>query len=111
LFTRWVRRRYPSIRAHAFAFAQIRRFCQLPTAGNRFIDLFFLPAALRGHRLGTEIIEAAEAEAKRKGCSTAVLYTITFQAPGFYERRGYGVLCRIECRPPGHTRICMTKML
>jgi len=35
--------------------------------GLFFIDLFFLPAALRGHRLGTEIMEAAEAEAKRRG--------------------------------------------
>lgn len=79
--------------------------------GLLFIDLFFLPEALRGNRLGTEIIEAAEAEAKKRGCSTAVLYTITFQAPGFYERRGYRVLGRIECPPPGHTRICMTKTL
>jgi GNAT superfamily N-acetyltransferase len=79
--------------------------------GLLFIDLFFLPEALRGNRLGTEIIEAAEAEAKQRGCSTAVLYTITFQAPGFYERRGYRVLGRIECPPPGHTRICMTKTL
>jgi type I restriction enzyme S subunit len=36
LFTRWVPRRRRSIRAHVIAFARIRRFCQLPTAGNRF---------------------------------------------------------------------------
>jgi GNAT superfamily N-acetyltransferase len=76
-----------------------------------FIDLFFLPQALRGKRLGTEVIETAEAEARKRGCSAAVLYTITFQAPGFYERRGYQVLGRIDCSPPGHTRICMTKTL
>jgi hypothetical protein len=40
-----------------------------------------------------------------------VLFTITFQAPGFYERCGYRVLGRIECPPPGHTRICMIKTL
>jgi len=39
------------------------------------------------------------------------LFTVTFQAPGFYERQGYQVLGRIECKPPGHTRICMTKKL
>lgn len=53
----------------------------------------------------------AEAEARRRGCSAAVLYTITFQAPGFYERRGYRLLGRIECQPPGHTRLWMTKSL
>jgi len=41
----------------------------------------------------------------------AVLYTITFQAPAFYERQRYRVLGRIECRPPGYTRLCMIKTL
>jgi GNAT superfamily N-acetyltransferase len=79
--------------------------------GLFFIDLFFLPRALRGNGVGSEVIRRAEAEAKERGCSTAVLYTITFQAPGFYERNGYRVLGRVECQPPGHTRFCMTKTL
>lgn len=79
--------------------------------GLLFIDLFFLPEALRGSGIGTQVIESAEGEARMRGCSAAVLYTITFQAPGFYERRGYRALGRIECRPPGHTRVCMTKSL
>lgn len=79
--------------------------------GLFFIDLIFLPDHLRGHGLGSKVMAAAEAEAKRRGCSAAVLYTITFQAPGFYERLGYQVLGRIECRPPGHSRVCMTKSL
>jgi len=79
--------------------------------GLFFIDLIFLPNELRGNRLGSEIMEAAEDEARKRGCTSAVLYTITFQAPDFYERQGYRVLGRIECPPPGHTRICMTKAL
>jgi GNAT superfamily N-acetyltransferase len=79
--------------------------------GLLFIDLFFLPKRLRKNRIGSQIINMAEAEATRRGCSRAVLFTVTFQAPGFYERQGYQVLGRIECDPPGHTRICMTKSL
>ena len=79
--------------------------------GKFFIDLLFLPRGLRGNGIATRIIEQAEAEARRRGCSAAVLYTISFQAPGFYERRGYRVLGRIECQQPGHTRLCMTKQL
>jgi len=79
--------------------------------GLFFIDLFFLPKALRGNGIGTQVIECAEAEARKRGCSTAVLYTITFQAPAFYERQGYRVLGRIECRPPGYPRLCMIKAL
>jgi GNAT superfamily N-acetyltransferase len=79
--------------------------------GLLFIDLFFIPKAPRGNGIGTQVIECAEAEARSRGCSAAVLYTITFQAPAFYERQGYRVLGRIECRPPGYTRLCMIKAL
>jgi GNAT superfamily N-acetyltransferase len=79
--------------------------------GRFFVDLFFLPESLRKNRIGSRIIRKAGDEAKRRGCSRAVLFTVTFQAPGFYERQGYEVLGRIECDPPGHTRICMTKRL
>jgi GNAT superfamily N-acetyltransferase len=79
--------------------------------GLLFIDLFFLPESLRRLGLGGRVIRAAEEEALRRGCSRAILFTVTFQAPGFYERQGYQALGRIECDPPGHTRICMTKKL
>lgn len=79
--------------------------------GLLFIDLFFLPESLRKHGIGSRVIRAAEDEATRRGCSRAVLFTVTFQAPGFYERQGYQVLGRLECDSPGHTRICMTKNL
>jgi GNAT superfamily N-acetyltransferase len=79
--------------------------------GLLFIDVFFLPESMRKHGIGSRVIRAAEAEAVRRGCSRAVLNTITFQAPGFYEREGYQVLARLECDPPGHTRVCMTKRL
>jgi GNAT superfamily N-acetyltransferase len=79
--------------------------------GLFFIDLLFLPDDARGQGIGSRVMEKAEEEAKRRGCSAAVLYTISFQAPGFYKRHGYQVLGRIEVEPPGHTRIYMTKRL
>ncbi len=77
--------------------------------GLFFVDLFFVPEIYRGCGIGSRILEKAEEEAKKRGCSAGVLFTITFQAPGFYERHGYRVLGRIECPPPGHTRLCMSK--
>ena len=56
-------------------------------------------------------VAMAEDEARLRGGSRAVPFTVMFQAPGFYERQGYQVFGRIECDPPGHTRICMTKRL
>ena len=79
--------------------------------GLLFIDLFFVPESLRRHGVGSRVIRAAEDEAVRRGGSRAILFTVTFQARGFYERQGYQALGRIECDPPGHTRICLTKKL
>ena len=75
------------------------------------IDRFFLPEGLRKQGLGSRILAAAEGEGARRGCSRAILSTLSFQAPGFYERQGWQVLGRIDCDPPGHTRFMMTKKL
>ena len=79
--------------------------------GLLFVDLFFLPDGLRGHRLGSDVMAKAEEEARRRGCRASVLYTISFQAPGFYERHGYRVFGTIPCDPPGTSRIFMVKDL
>jgi len=39
--------------------------------GILFVDLFYVPDALRGQRLGSRVLAAAEDEARRRGCSAA----------------------------------------
>jgi GNAT superfamily N-acetyltransferase len=75
------------------------------------VERFFLPEQSRRGRLGSRILAMAEEEARRRGCTHAVLSTIHFQAPGFYLKQGWEVAARIECEPPGHTRFYMTKKL
>ena len=75
------------------------------------VDRFFLPQDLRRARLGGRILAMAEEEARRRGCTRAVLSTLHFQAPGFYLKRGWEVAARIDCEPHGHTRFYMTKKL
>lgn len=79
--------------------------------GLLFLELFFLPEALRGAGLGAEVLRNFEEEGRRRGCRSAVLYTISFQAPGFYERNGWRRFGEIPCDPPGTSRIFMTKEL
>lgn len=79
--------------------------------GLLFLDLFYLPESLRGSGLGTEILKMFEDEGRRRGCRSGVLYTISFQAPGFYERNGWRRFGEIACDPPGTSRIFMTKEL
>jgi GNAT superfamily N-acetyltransferase len=79
--------------------------------GLLFLDLFYLPESLRGSGLGTQILKAFEDQGRRRGCRSAVLYTISFQAPKFYERNGWTAFGEIACDPPGTSRIFMTKSL
>lgn len=75
------------------------------------IDRFFLPEGLRKQGLGTRIINAAEEEGRRRGCIRALLTTLSFQAPGFYQRQGWKVLAELEGVAPAPTRFLMTKKL
>jgi GNAT superfamily N-acetyltransferase len=79
--------------------------------GLAFLDLFFVPEPLRGAGLGSEVLRLFEQEGRRRGCCSAVLYTISFQAPGFYQRNGWRRFGEIPCDPPGTSRIFMTKEL
>jgi GNAT superfamily N-acetyltransferase len=79
--------------------------------GLLFLDVFYLPKALRGSGLGSRILRMAEDEGRRRGCKAAVLYTISFQAPDFYRRHGWRIFGEIPCDPPGTSRVFMTKAL
>jgi len=77
--------------------------------GLMFIDLVYLPEILRGRDIGARMMALAEEEARRRGCRAGVLYTISFQAPEFYNRLGWRVFGEIPCDPPGTSRVFLTK--
>jgi GNAT superfamily N-acetyltransferase len=61
--------------------------------------------------LGGALLEAAEREARARGCERVVLATHSFQAPAFYARRGYTECGRADGYPRGHAQIYLTKSL
>jgi GNAT superfamily N-acetyltransferase len=79
--------------------------------GLLFIDVFFIPETLRGAGIGSQVLQMAEAEGRRRGCRAAVLYTISFQAPEFYKKHGWREFGAIPCDPPGTSRVFLTKEL
>jgi GNAT superfamily N-acetyltransferase len=79
--------------------------------GVMFIDRFFLPETARQNRLGSRLLAMAEAEGKRRGCQLAALFTLHFQAPGFYKKQGWSVAAQLDAVAPGATRYLMTKKL
>lgn len=73
------------------------------------VDLLHLPEMLRGKRIGTRVMRAAEREAARRGCRGVWLDTASFQAPGFYDKLGYSRIGSIVDYVPGHDRIWLLK--
>ncbi len=81
------------------------------TLGMAFLDLFHLPDSLRGTGLGGRLLQAFEDEARRRGCANAVLYTLSFQAPGFYQKHGWVRFGEVPCEPAGSSRVFLSKQL
>ncbi|WP_406177780.1 GNAT family N-acetyltransferase [Streptomyces sp. NBC_00996] len=66
----------------------------------------------RGSGLGSRLLAEAEHMATaERGCRNARLETWDFQAPDFYKKRGYEVVCVIPDYPPGITEYTLTKRL
>jgi GNAT superfamily N-acetyltransferase len=79
--------------------------------GLLFLDMFFLPADVRGLGLGGRLLELVEEEACRRGCGHAVVETSSFQAPEFYLRHGYLEFGRVPFTAPGQARVFLQKRL
>ncbi|NRD75450.1 GNAT family N-acetyltransferase [Shewanella sp. VB17] len=73
------------------------------------ISVVWVDKKVRGTGLGRRLMEQAEVEAKKRGCMSAELDTLSFQAPGFYAKLGYEVVGKVEGIPKGHHRYFLLK--
>ena len=60
------------------------------TFGNWLeIEYLFVKEELRGQGIGSQLLQQAESEAKKRNCCFAFVNTYQFQAPTFYQKQGY----------------------
>jgi GNAT superfamily N-acetyltransferase len=75
------------------------------------IELLWVREDSREERWGSRILQAAEAEARRRGCDRVAVSSFTFQASGFYQRHGYAETGRTLGIPGGHADVHLFKCL
>jgi ribosomal protein S18 acetylase RimI-like enzyme len=75
------------------------------------VTYLWVDAAHRGAGLGSRLLAEAERIATDRGCTASRLETWDFQAPDFYRKQGYEVVCVIPDYPPGITEYMLTKRL
>ncbi|RVP14330.1 GNAT family N-acetyltransferase [Sinorhizobium meliloti] len=79
--------------------------------GGFLIDILIVPETLRRQGLGSRLIRAAEAEARRRGCDHMWLETYNFQSRPFYERFGFEVFGQLDGPAPIYPMFFMKKDL
>ncbi|WP_122616993.1 GNAT family N-acetyltransferase [Streptomyces sp. Tu 4128] len=76
------------------------------------VTYLWVDARHRGTGLGSALLTEAERTAREeRGCAASRVETWDFQAPDFYRRHGYDVMCVIPDYPPGVTEYTLVKRL
>ena len=76
-----------------------------------YVDVLWVHGSLRGAGYGEALLAAAEQQAMKRGCQYAYLDTFSFQAPEFYQKRGYIVFGELPNFPQGYRRYFLKKEL
>jgi ribosomal protein S18 acetylase RimI-like enzyme len=75
--------------------------CGSTWGGTCELNSLWVDERYRRRGLGGRLLAVAEDEAVARGCHQVVLFTYQFQAPGFYEQRGYHIVGRVDDYPMG----------
>jgi GNAT superfamily N-acetyltransferase len=64
-----------------------------------YVSLLWVEEAFRRRGFGTALLQAAEAEARKRGAKGILVDTFSFQAPAFYGKHGYSAYGRVDDCP------------
>ena len=80
-------------------------------AGERRVEVLWVDEAVRGRGIGSRLLAEAERLAREMGARNAALETFEWQAPRFYQKRGYEEVARLEGYAKGFYLALMKKAL
>jgi len=75
------------------------------------VQMLWVDEARRGQGVASRLMQLLEDAVRRRGATMIYLDTFSFQARGFYERCGYGVVATLEGFPDGIAKFLMVKRL
>jgi GNAT superfamily N-acetyltransferase len=75
------------------------------------ITLLWVKEEYRNNGLGKILLKAAEEEIIKKGCTTILLRSYSFQAPLFYEKNGYKTVYILDDFPNGYKHYNLIKRI
>jgi len=75
------------------------------------ISIVWVDEEFRGKGIGTLLMNEIEEMGRRHGCTRAKVSSWEFQAPGFYEKRGYVVYGVLDNYPEGVRDFMLWKSL
>ena len=76
-----------------------------------FVSILWIDEQLRGQGHATKMMNSAEKYARERGCHSAHLDTLSWQARPFYERRGYELYSTLDDYPGPHKQFFLKKKL
>ncbi len=72
----------------------------------------FIEKRYRGRGLGATVLARLEAKIAARGVGKIWTWTAGYEAPGFYIKQGYAVVCELESYyASGHSRVALRKTL
>ena len=75
------------------------------------IDILWVDENHRNAGLGSKLLHAAEEEAKKRGCHSVHVDTMSWQAPDFYKKSGYKIISELDDIPAGNKKFHLIKDL
>ena len=75
------------------------------------IDILWVDEKFRRKKIGSQLLIAAENEAKKRGCHSVHVDTMSWQAPEFYRKHGYELISELDNIPNGYKKFHFIKRL